>query len=311
MLSTSFSKTVGNKRYTLAQWQQNPPDGKTSLSTTFASTKCGKCCKFDSSIVLCTRSQNVDIFCQGCWDEADWQCPGCNTIPDDSEVVGCKQCGQWVHNNCSVFLDVTDGYVCTGCQSSDTLLLKAQLYTKEVELNSLATERKKMLTKLQTTTLKLELFKDILATRFKRKVVDLTVDDTADVPINSEAKRQRTDAGGPSAAQNSSLSSSSKTKRRYATSPPNVRDTFKSWYEAKCVRGGTCVNNGCIKAKLAFESYKDWCGENDIPENTKSRIGKYEWTDMMNVKGHPYCKHGKRNNHMKYLRFKSHEVPSL
>jgi chromosome segregation ATPase len=33
--------------------------------------------------------------------------------------------------------------------------LKAQLYTKEVELNSLATERKKMLTKLQTTTLKL------------------------------------------------------------------------------------------------------------------------------------------------------------
>ena len=81
MLSTSFSKTVGNKRYTLAQWQQNPPDGKTSLSTTFSSTKCGKCCKFDSSIVLCTRSQNVDIFCQGCWDEADWQCPGCNTIP--------------------------------------------------------------------------------------------------------------------------------------------------------------------------------------------------------------------------------------
>ena len=155
MLSTSFSKTVDSKRYTLAQWQQNPPDGKTSLSKTFGSTKCGKCCKFDSSIVFCTRSQNVDIFCQDCWDEADWQCPGCNTIPDDSEVVGCEQCGQWVHNNCSVFLDVTDGYVCTGCQSSDTLLLKAQLYTKEVELNSLATERKKMLTKLQTTTLKL------------------------------------------------------------------------------------------------------------------------------------------------------------
>lgn len=153
MLSTS--KTVDSKRYTLAQWQQNPPDGKTSISKTFNSTKCGKCCKFDSSIVLCTRSQNVDIFCQDCWDEADWQCPGCNTIPDDSEVVGCEQCGQWVHNNCSVFLDVTDGYVCTGCQSSDTLLLKAQLYTKEVELNSLATERKKMLTKLQTTTLKL------------------------------------------------------------------------------------------------------------------------------------------------------------
>ena len=155
MLSTSFSKTVDSKRYTLAQWQQNPPDGKTSLSKTFGSTKCGKCCKFDSSIVFCTRSRNVDIFCQGCWDEADWQCPGCNTIPDDSEVVGCEQCGQWVHNNCSVFLDVTDGYVCTGCQSSDTLLLKAQLYTKEVELNTLATERKKMLTKLQTTTLKL------------------------------------------------------------------------------------------------------------------------------------------------------------
>ena len=153
MISTS--KTVDSKRYTLAQWQQNPPDGKTSISKTFNSTKCGKCCKFDSSIVLCTRSQNVDIFCQDCWDEADWQCPGCNTIPDDSEVVGCEQCGQWVHNNCSVFLDVTDGYVCTGCQSSDTLLLKAQLYTKEVELNSLATERKKMLTKLQTTTLKL------------------------------------------------------------------------------------------------------------------------------------------------------------
>jgi len=153
MLSTS--KTIDSKRYTLAQWQQNPPDGKTSISKTFNSTKCGKCCKFDSSIVLCTRSQNVDIFCQDCWDEADWQCPGCNTIPDDSEVVGCEQCGQWVHNNCSVFLDVTDGYVCTGCQSSDTLLLKAQLYTKEVELNSLATERKKMLTKLQTTTLKL------------------------------------------------------------------------------------------------------------------------------------------------------------
>ena len=153
MLSTS--KTVDSKRYTLAQWQQNPPDGKTSISKTFNSTKCGKCCKFDSSIVLCTRSQNVDIFCQDCWDEADWQCPGCNTIPDDSEVVGCEQCGQWVHNNCSVFLDVTDGYVCTGCQSSDTLLLKAQLYTKEVELNNVATERKKMLTKLQTTTLKL------------------------------------------------------------------------------------------------------------------------------------------------------------
>jgi hypothetical protein len=153
MISTS--KTVDSKRYTLAQWQQNPPDGKTSISKTFNSTKCGKCCKFDSSIVLCTRSQNVDIFCQDCWDEADWQCPGCNTIPDDSEVVGCEQCGQWVHNNCSVFLDVTDGYVCTGCQSSDTLLLKAQLYTKEVELNSLATERKKILTKLQTTTLKL------------------------------------------------------------------------------------------------------------------------------------------------------------
>ena len=153
MISTS--KTVDSKRYTLAQWQQNPPDGKTSISKTFNSTKCGKCCKFDSSIVLCTRSQNVDIFCQDCWDEADWQCPGCNTIPDDSEVVGCEQCGQWVHNNCSVFLDVTDGYVCTGCQSSDTLLLKAQLYTKEVELNNVATERKKMLTKLQTTTLKL------------------------------------------------------------------------------------------------------------------------------------------------------------
>ena len=62
------------------------------------------------------------------------------------------------------------------------------------------------------------------------------------------------------------------------------------------------MNKGCIKASLAFESYKDWCDENDLPKNPKSRIGKYEWTDMMNLKGHPYS--SMENNHKKYLRFK-------
>ena len=119
-------------------------------------------------------------------------------------------------------------------------------------------------------------------------------------PTNQRSSARSTGSTG----SNKTPDNAPKTKRRYNPSPPKVQDTFKRWYDAKCEKAETCVNKGCIMAKLAFDSYKNWCDENDIPKNPKSRIGKYEWTDMMNLKGHPYCKHGKRNNHMKYLRFK-------
>jgi hypothetical protein len=64
-------------------------------------------------------------------------CPGCNQIPDDTEVIGCENCGQWTHNNCQQNIDVAHGYICFDCRTSDPKTLKETIFDKQAELTDL------------------------------------------------------------------------------------------------------------------------------------------------------------------------------
>ena len=149
------SKTIRTTKLTIAQWQQSPSNTSTAVSKSNGTIKCGHCCKTRTKgdVVVCTTDglgkKKVDIFCYNCWDSTTWPCSDCNTVPDESEVVGCECCGQWVHNGCSVYIDVEDGYICLSCQTSDPSLLKSQLFNKEAELTAVVTERQQLISKLK------------------------------------------------------------------------------------------------------------------------------------------------------------------
>jgi len=137
---------------TIKQWQEKPILGKTALLKASGTHKCGQCRKTKTSgdVVVCTTSKTVDIFCYGCWDSVEWTCHDCRSNPADSEIIGCECCGQWVHNNCSVYIDAEaeDGYVCMDCQTSDAETLKVSLYNKNAELTCLAAERAQLISKM-------------------------------------------------------------------------------------------------------------------------------------------------------------------
>ena len=106
---SSKTRTTCTTKLTIAQWQQGPPNTSTAVSKSNGTIKCGHCCKTRTKedVVVCTTDcpgkKKVDIFCYNCWDSTTWHCSDCNTVPDESEVVGCECCGQWVHNGCSVY----------------------------------------------------------------------------------------------------------------------------------------------------------------------------------------------------------------
>lgn len=149
-MSSSATATRPNMSLTLAQWQQKPPNTTTSVLKSNGTIKCGSCCKSRTrgDVVVCTGKETVDIFCYSCWDGTEWSCSACKTVPAESEVVGCECCGQWVHNGCSIYIDIDDGYVCLACKTSDTTLLKNSLFNKEAELTAVASERHKLISKL-------------------------------------------------------------------------------------------------------------------------------------------------------------------
>ena len=132
----------------ISEWQQCSKTDQTRLLNTLGTFNCGKCAQNHQSknsvahtMVFCyspdpagSSAGSADFFCGGCWDEEEWMCPGCNQIPPDSEVIGCEHCGQWTHNNCQQIIDVTRGYICFDCRTSDPKTLKETIFDKQAEL---------------------------------------------------------------------------------------------------------------------------------------------------------------------------------
>ena len=139
---------------TISEWQRCSKSDQTRILNTMGTFNCGKCAQTHQSknsvehtMVVCSSGGSVDFFCSGCWDAEEWACPGCNQIPADTEVIGCEHCGQWTHNNCQQVIDVSRGYVCFDCRTSDPKTLKETIFDKQAALtevvDALATVKQK------------------------------------------------------------------------------------------------------------------------------------------------------------------------
>jgi len=125
----------------ISEWQQCSKKDQTRILNTLGTFNCGKCTRehrsnnsVEHTMVVCSSGGSVDFFCSGCWDEEEWTCPGCNQVPADAEVIGCEHCGQWTHNNCQQVIDISRGYICFDCRTSDPKTLKETIFDKQAAL---------------------------------------------------------------------------------------------------------------------------------------------------------------------------------
>ena len=125
----------------ISEWQQCSKKDQTRILNTLGTFNCGKCTRehrsnnsVEHTMVVCSSGGSVDFFCSGCWDEEEWTCPDCNQVPADTEVIGCEHCGQWTHNNCQQVIDISRGYTCFDCRTSDPKTLKETIFDKQAAL---------------------------------------------------------------------------------------------------------------------------------------------------------------------------------
>lgn len=105
----------------IQQWQQ--PGRDTRVYNKFGAFKCHECKERTTSVssmslICCADDRTVVQYCSDCWDNEPWNCPDCNKIPDDCDVVGCERCGQWTHLGCQTTLEDKKDYVCVSCKES-------------------------------------------------------------------------------------------------------------------------------------------------------------------------------------------------
>ena len=129
----------------ISEWQQCSKKDQTRILNTVGTFNCGKCAQkhrsknsVEHTMVVCSSGGSVDFFCSGCWDGEEWTCPDCNQVPADTEVIGCEHCGQWTHNNCQRVIDISSGYVCFDCRTSDPKTLKETIFDKQAALTEVS-----------------------------------------------------------------------------------------------------------------------------------------------------------------------------
>jgi hypothetical protein len=115
--------------------------------SSFECSSCAKSCtpeKSEKNAILCMANGTVTFFCVSCWDEEDWECHHCGSVPDDSHVIGCELCGQWFHQDCQYHIDSGDGFHCDDCTTSNVSSLKETIFDTKAALE-LSTKRTKEL----------------------------------------------------------------------------------------------------------------------------------------------------------------------
>ena len=141
----------------LIEWQKRTDNTLTRLvrsTNTFGCSNCHKihkpCDNTEKNAVICAEGSNVSFFCTSCWDsEPNWQCSHCESTPDDKDVISCDCCGQWTHNNCEQYIDVTEKYICTQCKNSDLGNLKSVIFDKNIALSDANNATKKWKSKFE------------------------------------------------------------------------------------------------------------------------------------------------------------------
>ena len=150
---------------TIKTWQKCPKSASTRVINTLNAFKCNSCnknCtsqKNDKNAVLCMDNGTATFFCISCWDEEEWECQNCGSIPDDSQVIGCETCGQWFHQDCPYYIDTKDGFHCDSCQTSNVSTLKETIFDKSAALKlsiNRTNEWKKKCDELQNDKVSLE-----------------------------------------------------------------------------------------------------------------------------------------------------------
>ena len=148
----------------IKQWQTPCPGQTTRVYNQFAPFKCHGCTRntrpTSASMVCCSRGDNVVHLCSNCWDEEDWICTDCHTKPDDSDVLGCEQCGQWAHIGCQLKDVLTrDSYICNDCLN--TSVMPVAIPEMKVEIYDLTKSLKNIQTQLETKTAQLKKMTDV------------------------------------------------------------------------------------------------------------------------------------------------------
>ena len=106
---------------TIKQWQQ--PGHDTRVYNKFDAFKCHECCAThicaaEMSLICCVDDRTSVQYCSDCWDNVEWNCPDCNTVPKDCDVIGCERCGKWSHTGCQINIEDKINYVCVSCKAS-------------------------------------------------------------------------------------------------------------------------------------------------------------------------------------------------
>jgi len=164
----------------IKQWQ-TPCHGQTTrVYNQFAPFKCHGCTGHtrptSASMVSCSRGDKVVHLCSNCWDEEDWICTDCHTKPDDSDVLGCEQCGQWAHIGCQL-KSTRDKYTCNACLN--TSVMPVVIPEMKVEIYDLTKSLKNTQIQLETKTAQLGEMADVHKTMTNdMKVLRMDMSDT-------------------------------------------------------------------------------------------------------------------------------------
>ncbi len=106
---------------TIKQWQQ--PGRDTRVYNKFDAFKCHECKAHTTSVssmslICCSVGRTSVQYCSDCWDNSEWNCPDCNEVPQDCDVIGCERCGQWYHQGCQINIQDKKNYTCAKCKDS-------------------------------------------------------------------------------------------------------------------------------------------------------------------------------------------------
>lgn len=124
----------------IKSWQRCPKSASTRIINTMDMFKCNSCDKHctskkpDKNAVLCMENGTATFFCISCWDEEDWECQHCGSVPDDSQAIGCETCGQWFHQDCPHHIDTDNAWECDSCRTSNVSTLKETIFDKSAAL---------------------------------------------------------------------------------------------------------------------------------------------------------------------------------
>ena len=118
---------------TIKQWQQ--PGRDTRVYNKFDAFKCHECrvnttSASAMSLICCVDDCTSVQYCSDCWDNTEWNCPDCNKVPKDCDVIGCERCGQWSHQGCQINTRGNNKYTCKKCNSNacaQTLIRKMKI----------------------------------------------------------------------------------------------------------------------------------------------------------------------------------------